>query len=83
MLDHVAIWVIDAPAVPLPNLSTLAASISFSFSMSNSCQQSAGVRLVMGLMRPFFYKSRDFGVLNPADGWSSIEALHNKPIVAS
>ncbi len=68
MLDHVAIWVIEAPAVPLPNLATLLASVVFSSSTSKSCRRRDGIFLVTGLMRPFCHSFRDLSVPNPADG---------------
>ena len=83
MLDHVAIWVTDAPAVPPPNLITFAASIVFSSSISKSCLRRDGIFLVTGLIRPFCHSLRDLGVVNPADGWSSLETLHSRSTLAS
>ena len=53
MLDQVAICVIEAPAVPPPNLLTFFPSSVFSSSVSEICRRRDGIFLVIGLMRPF------------------------------
>ena len=69
MFDHVAIWVRDAPAEPVPNLTTFEANSSLSSSMSKCGLIIVGIFRVIGFMRPSVHKTLDLLVLNPFEGW--------------
>ena len=83
MNDHVAIWVREAPAAPLSNLSTFIASCSFSSSSSKLWRIRLGIVFVFGLIMPFTHRVRDRWVWNPFFQWCSLVTLHKRLIFAS